>query len=97
MNYTQPLRERAPWAPEVLQGRLGSRRPLASRPCGRGITRVFARASALAFAAVVSLTGAAGAAEIRVMISGGLSAAYEALVPEFERTSPRAAPRWAPP
>lgn len=49
--------------------------------------RIFARASALAFAAVVSLTGAAGAAEIRVMISGGLSAAYEALVPEFERAT----------
>jgi accessory colonization factor AcfC len=29
----------------------------------------------------------AGAAEIRVMISGGLSAAYEALVPEFERAT----------
>lgn len=49
--------------------------------------RILARASALAFAVVVSLTGAAGAAEIRVMISGGLSAAYEALVPEFERAT----------
>jgi molybdate transport system substrate-binding protein len=29
----------------------------------------------------------AGAAEVRVMISGGLSAAYEALVPEFERAT----------
>jgi molybdate transport system substrate-binding protein len=29
----------------------------------------------------------ASAAEIRVMISGGLSAAYEALVPEFERAT----------
>jgi molybdate transport system substrate-binding protein len=29
----------------------------------------------------------AGAAEIRVMISGGLSAAYEVLVPEFERVT----------
>jgi len=31
------------------------------------------------------LTGAADAAEVRVMISGGLTAAYNALVPEFER------------
>ncbi len=31
------------------------------------------------------LSGAASAAEVRVMISGGLTAAYNALVPEFER------------
>src|SRR5256714_12043175 len=31
--------------------------------------------------------GAAGAAEIKVFISGGFSAAYEKLVPEFERAS----------
>ena len=45
------------------------------------------RAFALGVAAVLCLTGAAGAAEIRVMISGGLSAAYNALVPEFERAT----------
>lgn len=33
------------------------------------------------------LPAAAGAAEIKVMISGGFSAAYEKLVPEFERAS----------
>jgi molybdate transport system substrate-binding protein len=33
------------------------------------------------------LAGAASAAEVRVMISGGLTAAYKALVPEFERTT----------
>jgi molybdate transport system substrate-binding protein len=35
----------------------------------------------------VWLGGAAGAAEVRVMISGGLTAAYNALVPEFERVT----------
>jgi molybdate transport system substrate-binding protein len=43
------------------------------------------RALALGFAATLMLTGAADAAEVRVMISGGLTAAYNALVPEFER------------
>jgi molybdate transport system substrate-binding protein len=43
------------------------------------------RALALGLAASLFLTGAAGAAEVRVMISGGLTAAYNALVPEFER------------
>src|SRR3954464_15831272 len=31
------------------------------------------------------LAGSANAAEVRVMISGGLAAAYKELVPEFER------------
>jgi molybdate transport system substrate-binding protein len=48
--------------------------------------RFCARVWAFAVAAVL-LTGPAGAAEIRVMISGGLSAAYEVLVPEFERAT----------
>jgi molybdate transport system substrate-binding protein len=43
------------------------------------------RALALAIAATLSLATAADAAEIRVMISGGLTAAFNALVPEFER------------
>ena len=45
------------------------------------------RALALGVALVLWLAGTASAAEIRVMISGGLSAAYNALVPEFERTT----------
>jgi molybdate transport system substrate-binding protein len=45
------------------------------------------RALALGFAAVLLLAGTAGAAEVRVMISGGLTAAYKALVPEFERAT----------
>src|SRR6202035_2809884 len=45
------------------------------------------RALALAFAAALPLTGPAGAAEVRVMISGGLTAAYQALVPEFEKAT----------
>ena len=43
------------------------------------------RALALGFAAALLLAGSAGAAEVRVMISGGLTAAYKELVPEFER------------
>jgi molybdate transport system substrate-binding protein len=43
------------------------------------------RSLALGFAAALLLAGAAGAAEVRVMISGGLTAAYKELVPEFER------------
>jgi molybdate transport system substrate-binding protein len=43
------------------------------------------RAFLLGIAAALVLTGAASAAEVRVMISGGLTAAYKALVPEFER------------
>jgi molybdate transport system substrate-binding protein len=39
----------------------------------------------LGLAAALLLSGAASAAEVRVMISGGLTAAYKALVPEFER------------
>ena len=33
------------------------------------------------------LTGASDAAEVHVMISGGLTAAYQALVPEFEKAT----------
>ncbi|MHC2294727.1 ABC-type molybdate transport system substrate-binding protein [Bradyrhizobium barranii subsp. barranii] len=36
---------------------------------------------------VLWLTGAAEAAEVHVMISGGLTAAYKALVPEFEKAT----------
>jgi molybdate transport system substrate-binding protein len=43
------------------------------------------RALVLGFAATLLLASAANAAEVRVMISGGLTAAYKALVPEFER------------
>ncbi len=43
------------------------------------------RALALGILSAILLTGAASAAEVRVMISGGLTAAYKALVPEFER------------
>jgi molybdate transport system substrate-binding protein len=43
------------------------------------------RVLALGLLSAVLLTGAAGAAEVRVMISGGMTAAYKALVPEFER------------
>src|SRR6266702_6641891 len=45
------------------------------------------RALALGFVSALFLTSAACAAEVRVMISGGLTAAYDALVPEFERAT----------
>jgi molybdate transport system substrate-binding protein len=45
------------------------------------------RAVVLSFATALVLTTAATAAEVRVMISGGLTAAYNALVPEFERST----------
>ena len=45
------------------------------------------RTLALGVVSAVLLTGAASAAEVRVMISGGLTAAYNALVPEFEKTT----------
>jgi molybdate transport system substrate-binding protein len=45
------------------------------------------RALALGFAATLYLSGSASAAEVRVMISGGLTAAYKVLVPEFERAT----------
>src|SRR5580765_6483115 len=45
------------------------------------IFRAFALVTALA------LASSAGAAEVRVMISGGLTAAYKVLVPEFERST----------
>jgi molybdate transport system substrate-binding protein len=43
------------------------------------------RALALGFAGALLLTATVNAAEVRVMISGGLSAAFEALVPVFEK------------
>src|SRR5438445_7173545 len=45
------------------------------------------RAFALAILSVFLLTVTASAAEVRVMISGGLTAAYKVLVPEFERAT----------
>jgi molybdate transport system substrate-binding protein len=45
------------------------------------------RAFALGIAAAFWLASSAGATEVHVMISGGLTAAFNALVGEFERTS----------
>ena len=45
------------------------------------------RSIALGFVTALALSGTASAAEVRVMISGGLAAAYKALVPEFERAT----------
>src|SRR5580698_1314113 len=45
------------------------------------------RSLALGIAGALLLAGSASAAEVRLMISDGLTAAYKALVPEFERTT----------
>ncbi|MGC2781821.1 MAG: extracellular solute-binding protein [Bradyrhizobium sp.] len=45
------------------------------------------RTISLAVSAAILLTTAAQAAEIHVMISGGMTAAFKSLVPEFERRS----------
>ena len=45
------------------------------------------RSLAFGITAALLLAGSAGAAEVRVMISGGLTAAYQVLVPEFERAT----------
>ena len=42
---------------------------------------------ALAIFSAILLSGSASAAEVRVMISGGLTVAYKVLVPEFERAT----------
>ena len=45
------------------------------------------RALALGITGALLLAGSAGAAEVRVMISGGLSTAHKEVVPEFERST----------
>ena len=45
------------------------------------------RATALGVIGAFLLSATASAAEVRVMISGGLTAAYKVLVPEFERAT----------
>jgi molybdate transport system substrate-binding protein len=54
------------------------------RPLLRSIT---ARLAALLAAPFLAFAGASQAAEVRVMISGGFSAAYRELAPEFERST----------
>ena len=48
---------------------------------------IYFRNLTLGVAAALWLAGSAQAADIHVMISGGFSAAYNALVPEFEKTT----------
>src|SRR5271167_3575963 len=64
-------------------------RPIKSRPRGGMIVSISAhfRKSALGILAALVLAGPASAAEVRVMISGGLTAAYNVLVPEFEKAT----------
>jgi molybdate transport system substrate-binding protein len=51
------------------------------------IGSIVSRAAALGVAGVLLFAGTAGAAEIKVMLSGGFSTAYRDLVPQFERTT----------
>ena len=48
---------------------------------------IYLRTLAIGAIAALWLAGSAQAAEVHVMISGGLSAAYNALVPEFEKAT----------
>lgn len=48
---------------------------------------IVARAVALVVTATALFAGSACGAEVKVMISGGFSAAYRTLLPEFERTT----------
>jgi molybdate transport system substrate-binding protein len=50
-------------------------------------TSISFRTLALGVVSALWLAGTANAAEVHVMISGGLTAAFNALVPEFERTA----------
>jgi molybdate transport system substrate-binding protein len=45
------------------------------------------RSLGLILAGILAISGPSDAAEVRVMISGGLTAAYQALVPEFEKAT----------
>ncbi len=47
----------------------------------------YLRALAVGIVAVLLVGGPADAAEVKVMISGGLTAAYKALIPDYERAS----------
>jgi molybdate transport system substrate-binding protein len=53
----------------------------------RGTRSIASRAMVLVVASLLLLAGTAGAAEIKVMISGGFSTSYRDLTPEFERTT----------
>src|SRR6202051_43401 len=79
--------ESSPILSSVCRIASSQRRPIKSRP-GRLIMKSISaniRSLVLGFVGALLLTGAASAAEVRVMISGGLTAAYKELVPEFER------------
>jgi molybdate transport system substrate-binding protein len=48
---------------------------------------IYLRVSGFCIAAALLVAGPASAAEVKVMISGGLTAAYKALIPDYERAS----------
>lgn len=62
-----------------------------------GAPSVFFRAAAWGLAGFLAFSAAAQAAEVKVMISGGLSAAYKVLTPEFEQyTGNHVETAWGP-
>ncbi|PKU23281.1 extracellular solute-binding protein [Telmatospirillum siberiense] len=62
-----------------------------------GSPSVFSRAAAWGAACFLLLTGAAHAEEVKVMISGGMAAAYRELTPEFEqKTGHHIETAWGP-
>jgi molybdate transport system substrate-binding protein len=62
--------------------------PPGSVPKGNAMnTRLIRCRAALLVAAWLLPAAASSAAEVKVLISGGLSAAYQALIPEFERAT----------
>jgi molybdate transport system substrate-binding protein len=62
-----------------------------------GLRLMVSRALACGLAGLLLSVGSVQAAEIKVMISGGLSAAYRALTPEFEQSSGhRLVTAWGP-
>lgn len=52
-----------------------------------GLRSIVSRAAACGLTGLLLLAGTAQAAEVKVMISGGLSAAYRGLTPEYEQSS----------
>src|SRR6202051_3502079 len=79
--------ESSPILSSVCRIASSQRRPIKSRP-GRLIMKSISaniRSLVIGVVGALLLAGWASAAEVRVMISGGLTAAFKELVPEFER------------
>src|SRR5260370_25607967 len=92
--------ESSPILSSVCRIASSQRRPIKSR-LGRLIMKSISaniRSLVIGVVGALLLAGSANAAEVRVMISGGLTAAYKELVPEFERLTGNKVPAhgWTP-